>query len=398
MVRYIAGFSMNTKSFKTGRVVIISLSHFFHDIYSSFLSPLLPFFIEKHGLSLKMAGALAPVYRSTSLIQPLIGYSTDRGSVVRLFPLTIVISGITMSFLVACSSYTQLLAVIFIGGTSATLFHGIALTLVSGSSGKQYGTGMSMFMTGGELARSFGPLFIVTLLKFLPPQFVPVAAVPGIAAASILFIPGVAVHQASLKRGNMSFKDALRKGGRGLALLILIGSIHTYTVYSFSLFLPVFLKEEGSTLFAAGSALTVLEISGAFGALAGGFVSDRIGRKPFFLLSSISVSVLINLFLSSSGYGSRLVFLLFTGVFMFSNAPVRYAFSQELVPEMKGTVSSVLMAFGFLTTTVSAVLSGQMGDAFGLYTTFRIVSFIPLLSIPLILSLPPSRSGGRNKR
>ncbi len=116
-----SGFPMNTKTFKTGRVVIISLSHFFHDIYSAFLSPLLPFLIEKHGFSLKMAGILAPVYRASSLLQPLIGYSADRGGVVRMFPLTLALSGITMSFLVVCGSYAQLLALIFIGGISATV-------------------------------------------------------------------------------------------------------------------------------------------------------------------------------------------------------------------------------------------------------------------------------------
>ena len=47
------------KRFQTGGVLLISLCHFIHDVYSSFLSPLLPLLITKLSLSLTRAGLSA---------------------------------------------------------------------------------------------------------------------------------------------------------------------------------------------------------------------------------------------------------------------------------------------------------------------------------------------------
>jgi FSR family fosmidomycin resistance protein-like MFS transporter len=42
--------------FKTGKILALSIAHFIHDVYSSFLAPLLPLLIEKLSKSLTQAG------------------------------------------------------------------------------------------------------------------------------------------------------------------------------------------------------------------------------------------------------------------------------------------------------------------------------------------------------
>jgi len=379
-------WSAEGRSLHTKRAFIISFSHFFHDIYGAFLSPVLPVLIEKFGLSLRLAGLLLPVFRSPTLLQPLLSYQADRGKLTKLFPLTLVVTALTMSTLPLSPGYGYALALIFVAGISASVYHAFALPFISSASGNRPGTGMSLFMTGGELARSFGPLLIVTSLRLLPGGAVPLAALPGLAYAALLLFSPLGYTGETQKSRAFSFRG-LRRGSKDIGLLVAIGMAHSLTVYTFSLYLPTHMKQGGATLFTAGISLTALQISGAAGALLGGTLSDRLGRKPFFLITATLVPLLINLFLQARTDTLKMLLLLATGVFMFSSTPVRYASAQELVPDMRGTASSILMSFNFLTSVLASIVGGFLGDSIGLHDTYRILSFIPLIEIPLILML-----------
>ena len=69
------------KSFQTGQVVSLSICHFIHDVYSSFLAPLLPLLIKKLSLSLTEAGFLTTVMQVPALLNPYLGTLADRISV-----------------------------------------------------------------------------------------------------------------------------------------------------------------------------------------------------------------------------------------------------------------------------------------------------------------------------
>ena len=71
-------------AFHTARVILLSVGHAIHDMYPAFLAPLLPLLQAKFSLSNTLAGSLATFLRSSSLVQPFIGYLADRTS-ARLF-------------------------------------------------------------------------------------------------------------------------------------------------------------------------------------------------------------------------------------------------------------------------------------------------------------------------
>ena len=64
--------------FETAGVTTASSAHFVHDMYTSFLAPLLPVLIENLSLTKTAAGLLSVFYQLPSLIQPLIGHLGDR--------------------------------------------------------------------------------------------------------------------------------------------------------------------------------------------------------------------------------------------------------------------------------------------------------------------------------
>ena len=167
------------EKFRFGRVLFIASTHMFHDVYAAFLSPLLPVLIEKHGLSLKMAGYLDPSLRMPSLFQPFLGYIADRRRTAAVIPIALFLTSLSMSTIIAVPSYGWIFIFTLIAGISAAFYHATAVTFISRVSGRRHGTGMSFFMTGGELARSLGPLYIVTIIRFLPNNRIFLAALPA---------------------------------------------------------------------------------------------------------------------------------------------------------------------------------------------------------------------------
>ena len=146
------------KRFQTGQILVLSICHFIHDTYSSFLAPLLPLLIEKLSLSLTQAGFLSTVMQLPALINPLLGSLADRTSVRYFIILAPAMTAIPMSLLGLAPTYSVLLILLFVAGISVAVFHVPAPVMVSRLSGNRKGKGMSFFMTGGGVSPSGRPL------------------------------------------------------------------------------------------------------------------------------------------------------------------------------------------------------------------------------------------------
>ncbi len=153
------------KSFQTEKIVTISLAHFFHDVYTAFLAPMLPLLIAKFGISLSVAGLLEVIRKIPSLFNPFIGLLADKICLKYLVIFTPGVSAISMSLLGASPSLIVLFILLFVTGISSTLFHIPSPVMIKNFSGAKTATGMSFFMFGGELARTLGPLLITATLS-----------------------------------------------------------------------------------------------------------------------------------------------------------------------------------------------------------------------------------------
>ena len=156
----------SNKKFQFERVFDISMGHFLHDVYSSFLNPLLPIFIDRFGLSYLLATSLSLYGRIPSLFNPFIGLLADKVRILYFVIITPAITAISMSLLGLSQNYWQLSILLFIMGWAAAFFHVPAPVLIRRVSGDQSGKGMSFYMVGGELARTFGPLFITSAVSW----------------------------------------------------------------------------------------------------------------------------------------------------------------------------------------------------------------------------------------
>lgn len=383
-------------SFDTTKVLLLSFCHFVHDLYSAFLAPLLPFIIEKFSLTLAQAGFLTTVMQLPAFINPYIGQLADRMSVRYFIIFAPMATAIPMSLLGVAPNYGVLMLLMFFAGLSASLFHVPAPVMIYKLSGGKTGRGMSFYMTGGEFARTMGPIAIIAVVSSLGFEgYYPVMIV-GIVVSLVMFfkfkdIP-VALkpkEQRSLKATVKSLKHILMPLG---GILIVRGFMHA----CLTAFLPLFILQNSGNVWLSGIALALFEGAGVVGILAVGSLSDKFGRRQLLLVCLVVAPVSMLLFCFIQGVIQYLL-LLVTGFFLLSTTPVMLAMIQEHSVDGSSSANGVFMMMSFMARSAVVVIVGAVADVFGLSNTYVACGVLGLLGIPLILSIPKDQVRIRNK-
>ncbi|HDM09214.1 MAG TPA: MFS transporter [Desulfobacteraceae bacterium] len=376
--------------YKGGLILALSFTHFLHDIYSSFLAPLLPLLIKKLSMSLSEAGFLSTVMQIPALLNPYIGKIADRVSVRLFIVLAPGLTGASMSLIGIAPNYAVLLVLLLVAGISVSLFHVPAPVMVSRVSGAKMGMGMSYFMTGGELARTLGPLAAVGAVSVFGLEgFYPVMIV-GLAASGWLFLK---FRDVSITIENPE-DTSIRKTWREMrfillplaGILVARGFMHA----SMAAFLPTFIKEETGNLWLGGTALTLFEFSGVVGVMSAGSLSDHFGRRKVLLVSLLAAPFMLFLFVWLRSW-LRFIALMFTGLSILSTTPVMLALVQEHAKGSPSAANGFFMMISFLARSAIVVVVGFLGDLVGLRNTYLISSFLGVLGIPLIFALPKDK-------
>jgi len=381
--------------FETGRVVTVSAAHGVHDTYAAFLPSLLPVFIASFALSNTEAGLLSIFMQTPSLFQPFIGHLADRLSLRYLVILAPAVTAAAMSLLGVAPGYGMLALLLMVAGVSSASLHSVGPVMAGRLSGESLGRGMGFWMVGGELGRTFGPMVIVSALQFLTLQRTPALMVVGVLMSGLLFIllKDVAGRPETAYEA-LPWRQALQGMGALLPPLIGLIVVRSFMVSALTTYLPTFLSQEGVGLFVAGASLSILEGAGVVGALVGGSLSDRVGRRAVLFASILTTPLLMFAFLLVEGW-PRVPLLLLTGFAALSIGPVIMALVQETSPESRALANGVYMALSFVIRSGVIVLVGAMGDLFSLRIAFAASGVVTLLGLPLILFLPSTAGRSR---
>jgi len=377
--------------FHTDQILSIVGGHFTHDTYTAFISPLLPLLMEKMSLSLTAAGSLAAFIQIPALLNPFIGYFADRLS-LRYFVIFAPAATATLISAMGFAPYYLTLAILlFITGISVAAFHAPAPAMVARISGKQVGKGMSYFMAGGELGRTVGPLVAVWAVSTWTLDGFYRVVIFGWAATAILFWR---LHRISAQPTEKPrcLHEALPAIRRLFIPMIGIRLPREFLMTALAVYLPTFMTRQGASLWVAGAALSVWEVAGVVGALVGGHLSDRIGRKRILLGGIVGTSLMMLVFLRTEGWLLTPVLLAlgFTGL---STSPVLLAVVQDNMPENRALGNGIFIAISFLVRPIAIFSNGLIGDHFGLPATYFVSALIALLAIPSILWLPTKPAG-----
>ena len=383
--------TVEDNTFQTRKIMEIVGGHFVHDTYSAFVSPLLPRLIDKLSLSLTQAGSLTVFLQLPALLNILIGYMADKVSLHYFVIFAPATTATLISILGLTNSYLSLSILLFVAGISVALFHVPAPAMIGVISGKQVGRGMSLFMAGGEMGRTVGPLLVGWAVSMWGLDGIWRLAFIGWITTGFLYwrlghISAVATRK---KVGNI--REALPRIKRLFIPLTVVMFLRAFVVTALSVYLVVMLEGDGYKEETAIQALSLWSFAGIGGALVGGTLSDRIGRKRMMSLGIGSSAVLMPLVLSAEGI-LLIPVLIVSGFTALAVTPVIQAMVQEYLVDNRAMANGLFMFFAFLTRSFATLLIGAMGDAIGLRSAFVVCMFIALLAVPAIMFLPESQT------
>jgi FSR family fosmidomycin resistance protein-like MFS transporter len=292
-----------------------------------------------------------------------------------------------MSLIGMAPGYGVLLILLLIAGFSVAIFHVPAPVMVARLSGSKKGRGMSFFMTGGELARSLGPLAAVGAVSLLGLEgFYPVMLV-GILASLWLFMRFKDIPIRTDTGQYTSVLGTWREMRHVLrplsAILFFRGFMHA----SITAFLPTFINQQTGNLWLAGIGLTVFEAAGVAGVLTAGSLSDMFGRRRILLISLLGAPASLFLF-TATGAWIGLVALVLVGFTLLSTTPVMLALVQEHAVSSPSAANGFFIMISFIARSAVVVVVGFVGDQIGLKLTYFVSSFLGLAAVPFVLKLP----------
>jgi len=373
------------------QVTTISLAHFAHDTYSAFLAPILPLLIEKLGMSLVMSAFLDIARKLPSLLNPFFGLLAERTDARYFVIISPALTAFSMSLLGASSSYSFLLILLVISGISSTLFHIPSPGIIKASSEGKIGKGMSYYMVGGELARTVGPLLITGAISLWGLEGTWRLMPFGLVASLILYYRLKDFHFTQKKFTKKAEKgDAMKEVKRFLPLFSVIGGFMFFQSamkMATTLYLAVYLTQNGFSLWYASIALSVLQFFGVIGTFLSGNISDKIGRQKTLVIMSVGAAITMSLFLFSESIYTMFPLLSLLGIFMFANGPIMLSVIHELETDMPTFINSVYMTINFSISSIVVLAMGLFGDTLGLDTTYTIAAILAYIAIPFALSL-----------
>ncbi|MFC1868118.1 MFS transporter [Thermodesulfobacteriota bacterium] len=378
------------KDFQIIGILLLSMCHFIHDVYSSFLFPLMPLLIEKHSLSLTRAGFLSTVMQVPSLLNPAIGVWADRRSMRWFIILAPSLTAVPMSLIGIAPNYGVLLILLFATGISVSLFHVPSPVIIARLSGNYKGRGMSYFMTGGELARTVGPLAAVGGVSLLGLGGYYPIMVFGLASSFWLYLKLKGLRISDQNNLPVSLKGTWKEIRHILLPLVGILFARGFMHAAITAFLPTFIELQSGNLWLAGISLTLVEGAGVVGILTAGSMSDRLGRRRVLLFSLISAPIMLLGFIGLNGW-LGFAALIVTGFTLLSATPVMLALVQENSTSSPAAANGIFMMASFMARSSVVVIVGFLGDIFGLEVAYIFSAVLGLMGVPFIMMLPPDK-------
>lgn len=378
-----------------GILFAASASHMLNDMMQALAPALYPVFRSEYSLSFFQTGAITLVFQLTaSLLQPLIGYATDRRPMPWALPFAMGFTAIGLVLLAFSRSYPTLLVAVALVGVGSAVFHPEASRAARAASGGRHGFAQSVFQVGGNFGQSMGPLMAAFIV--VPNGQTSVLAFTALAFIAIGLLARVAQWQAShaapRKGARAAAPDRLPRGLvlRSLAILVVLLFSKTFYLASLNSYYTFYLMQTfGVELQSAQVLLFVFLGAVAVGTFAGGPIGDRIGRK-YVIWASILGVLPFTLLLPHLGLTGTVIDTVAIGLILSSAFSAMVVYAQELAPGHIGMIAGLFFGLSFGLGGLGAAALGFVADQTSLDLVYNICAFLPAIGL-LAFFLPDVR-------
>lgn len=401
-------------------LLLLSLGHLLVDMEQGALPFLLPFFKDTYNLSYTMVGIVVLVNNlSSSIIQPLFGYWSDRKAMNWLLPAGCLLSGLGLGIAGITPSFKLMLPFILLAGLGVASYHPEASKVARWVSGPYKTTSMAIYSVGGNVGIGLGPVLAAVLYARYGLKGSVGLIVPALVMFAVfcLMLPRIrSITREPVSQGIHEVKprsDALPEvvpgvqgpegKGKGkttpaasstpygilpVVLLVLVVVMRSWAHAGLTNYIPIYhINYLGTDPTRAGSFLTVFLLSGAIGTLVGSPIADRWGLRNLIIATMVVQVPLIYLFPLAHGFWAYAV-VAASGLSIVATFATTVVLGHELLPRHVGLASGLMLGFAIGTGGLGVTLMGSIADHWGVLTALRLLCFPPAIAVVLSWFLP----------
>lgn len=371
------------------------------------LAALLPFLIAAYHYDYTTAASLVMISNLVgSVIQPVFGHIADKKSNPNLMIVGIILAGGGMAFTGVISNFAALCVAVVISGIGVAMFHPQGAQMVNRYSvDNDKATNMGIFAFGGNAGFTVGPMLATLFITLFGLKGTLIFLVPPIifgVATRMAFKPESEDIQVA---GNQAVENPAEAASLGedkwgsfvkMGLLIsmrsiVFGGVNTFLVLYF---IDVLGKSEALS----NGLLSFYYAMGAASAILGGKLADTIGIRKTIRISFMILLPALIIFTVSHNFLVSILMLIPMGFGFSACYSPSVILAQMYLPNRTGLASGVTLGLSVSVGGIVVPLFGMIGDAYGLGTTYAVISGLAviLLIISFILDEPEQHIGANS--
>ncbi|UPK47656.1 MFS transporter [Paenibacillus pabuli] len=374
----------------------VSFAHLLNDAMQTVVPSAFPLFQQTMQLSFAQMGWIAFTLNITaSVLQPLVGYMSDRKPMPILLPGGMLFSLIGVLGFALSSELWMLLVSAALIGIGSSILHPESSRVAHLAAGRGRGMAQSIFQVGGNTGQALAPLLVAFIL--LPHGQLSFLWLMAFALIGIIIQSSVSrwyrdkladdhSRQQQPVQANGIVQPAARPASRGFIaftmgiLILLLFSKFVYIAGMTGYYAFYYADVYNLPLSQAQICLFVLQFAGMVGTLIGGPLADRYGRKPM-IWFSIAGTAPFSLLLPYAGPVLSMILCGMIGLILMSGFSVIIVYAQELLPRHIGTVSGLFFGLSFGMAGLGSVVLGSLIDVTSISFVIKLCSFLPLLGV-----------------
>ncbi|PZN11806.1 MAG: MFS transporter [Bacillota bacterium] len=384
-------------------LVVLSLAHLVTDLHQGGMPALLPLLKQSYGLTYGQVGMIQFVLNITSsVIQPLFGYVSDRVRQWWLLPAGPALAAAGLALAGHASGYQGILQAAALCGLGVALFHPEAARAARLVAGGRRATAMAVFSVGGNAGFALGPVLALALVGWFGLKGLTLLLVPAalIAVALLASIPGLARHEHPAGRG--AAEAAAAAGPTNWwaeALLVGVVGARSWLQLGLVTLMPFYYMERtGGHGEATGLLLFVFLGAGALGTVVGGPLADRVGTRTV-LIGSMAVLIPIHWALVHGPAWATLPLLALAGFAVVATFSITLVLSQDFMPRYVAVASGLNTGLSIGLGGLGVAVLSSLADRWGLLHTLEAMVVLPVLGLVLSLLVPvPERERQQRAR
>lgn len=387
------------KTFDLKILLLLSLGHMVTDIYQGALPAILPFLKDHLDISYTAAGVILMTANFTSsLIQPVFGYISDKKEKAFLLPLGCLLAGAGLALVPLSPAFSWTLLLVIISGLGVASYHPEGYKTASFFTGERQVTGMAFFSVGGNLGFAIGPILAISIINYFGFKNLPVIILPSIFFVLLLLVFWKRVHLGPAEEtAPKPASGKIYSGGVYITLftIIMIVVMRSWTQLGLMTYIPFYYINhlKGDPLY-AGQLVSIFLLGGAAGTLLGAPLADKWGHKSYLSITMLLSSFILPLIFVAQGVWLFIVLGLL-GMVIISTFSVTIVMAQTLMPQNLGIASGIMVGFAIGAGGVCVALLGILADNYGVPLALKSITVLPLIGFLLTLTLKYEKYGTR---